>query len=94
MNAGLHYIRLLYNHSSSVEPRASLKWDLSKKSSLAFGYGIHSQVQPLGVYFAQEKDGAGIIITPNKNLDSTPSHHFILSQKSPLEDGIVLPAFI
>ena len=80
-NAGLHYIRLLYNNSSSLEPRASLKWDLSKKSSLAFGYGLHSQVQPLGVYFAQVEDGAGNIVNPNKDLGLTQSHHFVLSHQ-------------
>ncbi|HKO81989.1 MAG TPA: TonB-dependent receptor [Chitinophagaceae bacterium] len=80
-NAGLHYIQLLYNNSSSFEPRASVKWDISKKSSLAFGYGLHSQVQPLGVYFAQVKDGAGHIINPNKELGLTRAHHFVISHQ-------------
>src|SRR5687768_4343810 len=70
-NAGLHYIRLVYNNSSSLEPRASVKWDMDKKNSLAFGYGLHSQVQPLGVYFAQIKDATGDMINPNKELDLT-----------------------
>jgi hypothetical protein len=77
-NAGLHYIRLAYNGSSSIEPRASLKWELDKKSSLAFGYGLHSQVQPMGVYFAQVNDVGGMI-NPNKNLGLTRAHHFVLS---------------
>ncbi len=78
-NAGLHYIQLLYNNSSSTEPRASLKWDMSKKSSLAFGYGLHSQVQPLGVYFAKTNDGTGNMIHPNKELGLTRAHHFVVS---------------
>lgn len=89
-NAGLHYIRLLYNHSSSLEPRASIKWDPGKKSSLAFGYGLHSQVQPLGVYFAQAEDGAGNIVNPNKNLDLTQSHHFVLSYQYKLGKNLRL----
>ena len=80
-NAGLHYIQLLYNNSSSLEPRASVKWDISKKSSLAFGYGLHSQVQPMGVYFAQVNDGAGHITNPNKELGLTRAHHFVVSHQ-------------
>lgn len=80
-SAGLHYIQLLYNNSSSIEPRASVKWDMDKKSSLAFGYGLHSQVQPMGVYFAQVNDGAGSLINPNKNLGLTRAHHFVVSHQ-------------
>ena len=78
-NAGLHYIRLLYNNTSSAEPRASVKWDMSKRSSLAIGYGLHSQVQPMGIYFAQVKNTAGALVNPNKDLDLTRAHHFVLS---------------
>jgi hypothetical protein len=78
-NAGLHYLQLLYNNSFSLEPRGSVKWDISRRNSISFGYGLHSQVQPLGVYFAQEKTTAGALINPNKQLDLSKSHHFVLS---------------
>ena len=80
-NAGLHYMRLVYNNSSSLEPRASVKWDMDNKNGLAFGYGLHSQVQPLGVYFAQIKDATGNMINPNKGLGLTRAHHFVLSHQ-------------
>ncbi len=54
---------------------------MSKKSSLSFGYGLHSQVQPLGVYFAQVEDGGGNITTPNKNLGLTRAHHLVVSHQ-------------
>lgn len=78
-NAGAHYLQLLYNNSFSVEPRASVKWDISKRNSIALGYGLHSQIQPLGIYFAQEKNAAGAFIYPNKQLDLSKSHHLVLS---------------
>lgn len=80
-SGGLHYIRLLYNHSNSLEPRASVKWDINRKSSLSFGYGLHSQLQPWGVYFAQLEDGAGQITNPNKELGLTRAHHFVVSHQ-------------
>jgi hypothetical protein len=78
-NTGLHYLQLALNNSSAIEPRASVKWDISNKQSLSFGYGLHSQVQALGVYFAQAKDANGINYSPNKNLDFTQSQHYVLS---------------
>lgn len=78
-NTGLHYLQLAVNNSSAIEPRASVKWDISKKQSLSFGYGLHSQVQALGAYFAQVKDAADNTSFPNKNLGFTQSQHFVLS---------------
>lgn len=74
-NLGMHYLALLYNNTGSAEPRASVKWDPDNKSSLAFGYGMHSQLQALGVYFARDADNAN----PNKYIDLTKAHHFVLS---------------
>jgi hypothetical protein len=78
-NPGVHYLRLNYNNTSSIEPRASLKWDINRKSSIAFGYGLHSQTQGWGIYFSEEKDANGVITHPNKNLELTKAHHFVLS---------------
>lgn len=79
VNTGLHYLHLTYNQSSAVEPRISMKWDISRKSSIAFGYGLHSQLQALGVYFAQVQGTGGEISHPNRELGFTRSHHFVLS---------------
>jgi outer membrane receptor protein involved in Fe transport len=79
LNAGLHYFRLSHNNTSSVEPRLSAKWNINNKSSLAIGYGLHSQMQTLNVYFAQQKLNNGTTILPNKNLGLTKSHHYVIS---------------
>ena len=78
-NAGVHYFRLTHNNSSSVEPRFGAKWNISSKSSLAAGYGVHSQMQTLNVYFAQQTAPDGSISLPNKNLGLTKSRHYVLS---------------
>ena len=52
---------------------------INKKNSIALGYGLHSQIQALGVYFAQQQDAAGNKTYPNKNLDLTKSQHLVLS---------------
>ncbi len=79
LNGGLHYLRLALNNTSAAEPRAAVKWNISKRSGLAFGYGLHSQVQTWGLYFAQQQLPGGQVVMPNKNLDLTRSHHYVLS---------------
>jgi hypothetical protein len=78
-SAGVHYLDLLANHTWAVEPRASLKWDVSPRSAISLGYGLHSQIQALGVYFAQDTDATGALYQPNHNLGLTHAQHFVLS---------------
>ena len=79
LTAGLHYFYLRHNNTSSVEPRLSAKWNITNRSSIAVGYGSHSQMQTLNVYFAQQEAPDGITKMPNKNLDLTKAHHYVLS---------------
>jgi hypothetical protein len=90
INTGLHYLYLAYNHTSSIEPRASVKWDMGRKNSIAFGYGLHTQLQGLGVYFARQKNVAGGVDYPNKDLEFTRSHHFVLSHNYQLAKNLRL----
>lgn len=76
-NAGLHYFQLLLNQSNSLEPRASFKYDITPKQHLSFGYGLHSQLQPIGVYFARKPDENGYT-TPNRDLGLSKAHHLVL----------------
>ena len=78
LNAGIHSQYFFLNSSSSLEPRLGLKYELSPKSSLNFGYGLHAQMQPINVYFLQTPNTDGTYAYNNKNLDFTKSHHFVL----------------
>lgn len=79
LNAGMHYLRVAHNNTSSAEPRISAKWNINNRSSVAAGYGLHSQLQTLNIYFAQLQLPNGDVTLPNKNLDLTKSHHYVLS---------------
>jgi hypothetical protein len=76
INAGAHYLQLLLNNSSSIEPRFSMAYSMTEKDQVSFGYGLHSQVQPLGTYFGQQAQGDGDIRT-NKNLKLSRAQHFV-----------------
>ncbi|MEZ4924871.1 MAG: TonB-dependent receptor [Saprospiraceae bacterium] len=76
LSAGVHSLLFLLNNKLSLEPRASVKYALSSKSSISIGYGLHSQIQPIGLYFIQDEFGAN---NENKSLDMTKAHHLVLS---------------
>lgn len=87
LNAGLHSQLFLLNNSVSFEPRLGLKYDINGKSSFNFGYGLHSQMQPINVYFLQSQNADGTYSYNNKSLDFTKSHHFVLGYDlQPLKD--------
>jgi hypothetical protein len=90
VNAGLHYLHLALNNTSAAEPRLSVKWNIDNKSSLAAGYGLHSQLQALGIYFAQFKNPDGSISSPNKNLGFTRAHHYVLSYSYKLSRNLLV----
>lgn len=79
LNAGLHFNNLFFNNSTSIEPRASFKYKLAPRHSVSFGYGLHSQMQPIPVYFETTfiDPARTQSIETNRNLGFTKSHHFI-----------------
>lgn len=79
LNTGFTYQYLLLNNSQSPEPRLGLKYEINKKQSLSFGAGLHSQVQPLYVYFATANLGGGKVKETNRNLDFTKAAHIVLA---------------
>ena len=78
MNAGVHSQFFLLNNATAVEPRLGLIYNVNNKSSFNFGYGLHSQMQPINVYFLQTSDANGKTVYNNKNLDFTKSNHVVL----------------
>lgn len=87
MNAGIHSQMFFLNDSKVIEPRLGLIYNATNNSSFNFGYGLHSQMQPINVYFLQSTDANGNTVYNNKILDFTKSHHFVLGYNiQPLKD--------
>ena len=78
LNAGLHTQFLALNNSRSVEPRVGLKYQLAEKHTVSLGYGMHSQMQPVDVYFYRSRQADGSYTQTNKDLDFTRSQHFVI----------------
>jgi hypothetical protein len=77
-NIGLYAQNFTLNSSSSIEPRFNVKYQVKQNQSLVFGAGLHSQTQPLEVYFYQTKNNIGQITLTNKQLDFVKSAHGVL----------------
>lgn len=76
-NLGLTAQLFTLNQKYSIEPRLGITYLLNEVHSLSFGYGLHSRLEPLQIYFANTIDAP----TPsfNQNLGFTKAHHFVLS---------------
>lgn len=83
ITAGLHGQQLALNHTSVLEPRFGLKWVLRNNHILSAGVGLHSQVQPLGNYFARIRVGVDSI-QPNLGLGFSRAAHYVLGYAIPI----------
>jgi outer membrane receptor protein involved in Fe transport len=87
LNSGIHSQYFFLNQSKSLEPRLGLNYQVNTKNSIHFGYGLHSQMQPINVYFLQSTDFAGTTSYNNTDLGFTKSQHVVLGyQVNPWKD--------
>ncbi|MGE0568905.1 MAG: TonB-dependent receptor plug domain-containing protein, partial [Bacteroidia bacterium] len=77
--SGINSQYFLLNDKYSVEPRFGLKIELTEKQHVSIGGGMHSQLQPLYVYFASSSDTLGNRVETNKNLDFTRAIHGVMA---------------
>lgn len=84
-NIGFHYLNYTFNKSKSVEPRASLSYQLSGNQSISFAYGLHSQLQVPQVYFAQINLNDNYL--QNARLQFTKAQHYVLSHQFSFKRG-------
>jgi hypothetical protein len=52
LNTGFRYVHFLLNNTYNPEPRVGLRWGFKENQAFSVGAGLHSQLQPLYVYFS------------------------------------------
>ncbi|GAB4321876.1 MAG: carboxypeptidase-like regulatory domain-containing protein [Bacteroidales bacterium] len=87
---GVHYLLFTYNRTQSLEPRTGLSWSPADGQSLSFGYGYHSQLAPITLYFSRYQMPDGSYVQPNKELDLVRSHHFVLGYQRFITEHVQL----
>ncbi|HLZ87655.1 MAG TPA: TonB-dependent receptor [Puia sp.] len=74
---GLHGMHFDANNSSALEPRLSATYQLPAGQSISLSYGLHSQLQPLPVYYQTFDETDNIRDSSNRKLDLTRAQHFV-----------------
>ncbi|OYT15214.1 MAG: TonB-dependent receptor [Bacteroidetes bacterium 4572_77] len=87
INFGAHSQYFLLNKEYSIEPRVGVKYKINEDNIVSFGYGNHSQLEPLQVYMYQ-KESIDEAILPNEDLSFSKAHHFILGYDHYLTSNI------
>jgi hypothetical protein len=94
-NVGIHYQYLTLKGQNVLEPRAGMAWNFTEKDKLSFGYGLHSQMLPMELYFREISDTINNILTkirPSEGLDFYKSHHLVIGYKHSFKYGISFKA--
>jgi len=89
LNIGLHSQYFSFNNHYTIEPRAGITWKFAPGHSFSMGYGNHSQLEMLQIYMAQRSSGTGFI-NPNRNLDFSKAHHFVLGYNWKINENLHL----
>ena len=88
LNTGLNFQHFAVSNSQAFGPRAGLSYQLNDRQTLGVGYGYHSQMQPLEVYFTRTTLSDGTVIESNQHLDFVNSQHFVLSYDQSLTPNL------
>jgi hypothetical protein len=87
LDAGLRSQLLTLNNAISFEPRIGLKYHVNEKNTIGLGFGHHSQMQPLSIYFYRELLSDNTYDESNQDLGFTNSLHYVGSyEMRPFKD--------
>ncbi|MDR2907165.1 MAG: TonB-dependent receptor, partial [Bacteroidales bacterium] len=76
-NVGVYGTYFHLNKKASIEPRASIRYQILPNHAFSLAYGKHSRRENTDYYFVQTpKTGDEFV---NKNLDFSKAHHIVLS---------------
>jgi hypothetical protein len=78
LTEGLNYSYFMLNLHYALEPRFALRWQINQRHALSTGYGMHSQLEDIGVYLTGTPVNEAIPIPVNKSLNFSRAHHFVL----------------
>ncbi len=88
--SGLHYTKLFLNNNEAIEPRAQLSWEFAKSHKLSLGFGMHSKIESMSNYLAQQKDGFNNITYPNENLGFSRAYHYVVGYEHSFSKNLLM----
>jgi hypothetical protein len=76
-NLGVNAQLFALNGKYTIEPRVAMAYQAHERHQLSFGYGLHSRIEALNIYFAKTPNAN--TAQANRNLDFSKAHHFVLA---------------
>ncbi len=77
LTCGLNSLHFGLNSRFALEPRIAVQWQIAGVHTLSAGYGLHSQLEDVGVYLAEIPVSATRSERLNASLDYSRSHHLV-----------------
>lgn len=78
LNAGVNTAYSSIGGHQTIEPRVGVKYQLDPRQTISAGFGLHSQMQPLPVYYTETRGANGAVARTNQQLDLVRSQHYVL----------------
>jgi Carboxypeptidase regulatory-like domain/TonB-dependent Receptor Plug Domain len=88
--SGMYAQLLTLGNQWAIEPRVGFNYKMKKKQRLSIGYGMHSQMAPIEMYFEQILQPDGSYLTPKDDVEFTRSQHLIVGYQKRFKYGIQL----
>lgn len=88
MTSGFHVLHFGLDEATSVEPRIGIRFQQRRDQAFTFGAGLHSRIEALMTYLAQDETAEGRIVQPNTGLGLTKAAHLVLGYDRLLTEDI------
>lgn len=92
LNVGIHGQYLGLSNSYAIEPRAGFRWQIDEKNFLSFGSGLHSQIQPIFIYYNQTMNLDGTYSLTNTDVGFSKAFHNVIAWDWNFSSGMRLKA--
>lgn len=88
VNSGVHSQMFFYNDDLVIEPRIGARYAIKANQSISIGGGLHSQLQPITVYFNRERLTDGSVVANNAHLGFNRAAHAVLGYDIQLSEKV------
>lgn len=92
LTSGVHLLHYAMNNTTSVEPRAAMRYQVDASRAFTLGAGLHSRLENVMTYQAQDTDADGRVFQPNRELGLGRAAHAVLGYEQMLTEDIQFKA--
>lgn len=78
LTVGMHAQHFLLNNSTAIEPRVGYRYQANQRHAFTIGGGMHSQLQPIPVYFTRERLSETTSVLNNDKLNFNKALHAVV----------------